>query len=306
MMRPGRKAGWPAHLITGLVLLLALLLSPAAGGSAGAADEAPRGLLLGIEPEHNIFVQMENYRKLAGYLSESLSLEVKLTIMSRYGEVLQRFKTLGLDGAFLNSYTAALALRELQLEPVVRPVNLQGEDVTHGYIFARRDSNLRTVAAMRGRNFAFVDQATPEGYLFPLAYLRQHGVEDPSTFFANSFFTGSHASSIFAVLDGRADLGAAKDAVFDRQVANDPSIGRELIILAESAALPETTLCLKQDLPDDLREKLTTVLLAMDSTPRGRQILQNIAARRFTRASQDDYRVIHQLVQEAGLSGPER
>jgi ABC-type phosphate/phosphonate transport system substrate-binding protein len=48
----------------------------------------PKELLFGIEPEHNIFDQMERYRYLADYLSDQLGVKVKLTIMSRYGDVM--------------------------------------------------------------------------------------------------------------------------------------------------------------------------------------------------------------------------
>jgi phosphonate transport system substrate-binding protein len=249
---------------------------------------------------------MENYRKVATYLSNQLGLEVKLTIMSRYGELLQRFQSLKLDGAFLSSYTAALAIRELELEPLARPVGLKGADISHGLLFARRDSGIRTVAAMRGRTIAFVDPATAAGYLFPLAYLHQHGVRDPAAFFTHQYFTGSHASAIFAVLDGRADLGAAKDTVFNRLVEKDPTIGRELTILAESPALPETTICLKKDLPVELRQRLLSLLLEMAGTAPGRQVLANIGAQSFTPASREDYRVVLELEKEAGLAGPPR
>jgi len=259
----------------------------------------PKELLFGIEPEHNIFNQMERYRYLADYLSDQLGLKVKLTIMSRYGEVIKRFKTLKLDGAFLTSYTATMGIKELHLEPVANPVNLNGEATSHGYIFVRKDSGINSILDMEGSNIVFVDPATMEGYLFPLAFLKQQGVKDINKFFHRYYFSGSHVSAIFAVLDGRADIGAAKDTFYNNLVKNDPSIEQELEIIARSPKVPEVTLCIKSEIDQDLRERLGRVLLHMDKTPDGIKVLQRFKAIRFVESSKEDFGIIEKMAQIA-------
>ena len=218
-------------IVAGLVMFFSW-----SGTSYGRGEE----LLIGIEPEHNIFEQMSSYRKLADYLSEKLDVEIRLTIMSRYGEALQRFKSRGLSGAFLNSYTTSMVIRELDLEPVVRQVKLNGEAVTYSYIVVRADSGIRKLADMRMKRFAFVDPATTAGYLFPLAFMKENGVDDLTTFLESYFFTGSHASAVFAVLDGRADIGAVKETVYNKVISDDATIGRELVVIKKSPPIPET------------------------------------------------------------------
>ena len=257
----------------------------------------PKELLFGIEPEHNIFDQMERYRYLADYLSDQLGVKVKLTIMSRYGEVIKRFKTLKLDGAFLSSYTATMGIKKLHLEPVANPVNLNGEATSHGYIFVRKDSGISSILDMEGSNIVFVDPATMEGYLFPLAFLKQQGVKDINKFFHRYYFSGSHVSAIFAVLDGRADIGAAKDTFYNNLVKNDPSIEQELEIIARSPKVPEVTLCIKSEIDQDLRERLGSVLLHMDKTPDGIKVLQKFKAIRFVKSRKDDFVIIEKMAQ---------
>jgi phosphonate transport system substrate-binding protein len=263
------------------------------------AVEEPQELLLGIEPEHNIFDQMERYLVLADYLTEQLGVKVKLTIMSRYGEVIKRFKTLKLDGAFLTPYTATLGIRELNLEPLVNPVNLDGEFTTQGYIFVRKDSGIHSIADMEGGSIVFVDPATMEGYLFPLVFLHQHGVTDISKFYSRYYFSGSHASAIFAVLDGRADIGAAKSTVYNRLVKNDPSIAQDLDIIAKSVKVPEITLCIRSEIAPELRDKLTEILLQMDETPEGMKVLKQFKARGFIKAEKKNYAVIEDMAMKA-------
>lgn len=282
-----------------LIVGMLIFVSAFAAGQGlvfGQTDE----ILLGIEPEHNIFDQVERYRYLAAYLSDQLGIKVNLTIMSRYGEVIKRFKAKRLDGAFLTSYTAAMGINQLNLEPVANPVNLRGESTSQGYIFVRKDSGINSVSDMKGKHVVFVDPATMEGYLFPLAYLHQHGVTDINSFFNNQFyFSGSHASAVFAVLDGRADIGSAKDTVFQKLVRNDPSISQELRIIAQSEKAPEVTLCIKNELDRDLREKLRAVLLQMDKTKEGKKVLRQFAALRFIQSNKSDFDQVDKLAQEA-------
>lgn len=282
--------------------LFALLCTMTLGICQAQASGEITELLLGIEPEHNIFDQMGRYRALAEYVSERTNVKVKLTIMSRYGEVLNRFKSRRLDGAFLNSFTATLAINEFELEPVARPVNLKGVSITQGYIFARKDSGIKTVRDMKGRSFVFVDPATTEGYVFPLAFLQRHGIKDKEAYFRRYYFSGSHFSTIFAVLDGRADIGSVKDTVFHKQVSNDPSIKTELNIIEESPYLPETTLCIRHDLPTTLKQKLTDTLLRMNKTESGKKVLEKMEALRFIRAKRSDFDIILSMARDAGIS----
>ena len=287
-----------SHFRQGLISCLFLYCIAVAGATTAYAVEQPDELLLGIEPEHNIFDQMERYRNLARYLSERLGIKVKLTIMSRYGEVIKRFKSLRLDGAFLTSYTATMAINELNLKPIAYPVNQAGESTSQGYIFVRKDSDIKSMMDMRGGNIVFVDPATLEGYLFPLAFLKQHGANDINTFFNRYYFTGSHASAVFAVLDGRADIGAAKSTVFNQLVINDPSIRQELQIIAQSPKVPETTLCIKNEIDQEIREKLLSILLQMDSTPEGQAVLGLFQAQRFVKSNREDFSIIEKMAQE--------
>lgn len=260
-----------------------------------------RELLLGIEPEHNIFDQVENYRTLSAYLADKLDVKINLTIMSRYGEITKRFKSLHLDGAFLSSYTAVLSIHELGLEPVASPVGLGGESTSRGYIIVRKDSGIKTISDMKGKSIVYVDPASTEGYVFPLSQVIKKGTDDPDRYFSRSSFSGSHASVIFAVLDSRADIGAVKDTAYMKQVKKDPSIENELTVIAASPDVPETTLCVRSDLAADLRQNLEKVMLNMHENDQGKKVLENIAALRFVKTGKDDFEIITKMAGEAGI-----
>ena len=260
---------------------------------------AQQEILIGLVPEQNIFKQMDRYRPLAAYLSEKVGVKIRLTILSRYGDVVERFALRGMDGAFLNSLAAAMAITKLGVEPVVRRVNLDGTSTIRGYMFVRTDSNINSVKDMKGKRIAFVDRATASGYLFAIAFLQENGISDIDKYFAEYFFTGSHDSAIYSVLDNRADIGCASSTIFNALVSKDPTIKRELRIIAQSEEFPEIVLCLRKNIPQEIKNHITDVLLNMNQDPAGKEILKKFGALKFIKATVKDLSPIFNLAKRA-------
>ena len=259
-------------------------------------------MLIGLIPEENIFNQMERYRPLADYLSGKIGVKVKLTILSRYGSIVDSFVTRKMDGAFFGIFTGVLAMEKLGVEPVARPLNLDGKSTVNSYIFVKKDSGIKTVKDMRGKRIVFVDKLTATGYLFAIAFLREKGVQDIDKYFGEYFFTGSHGSAVYSVLDNRADIGSAKSKVFNRMVEKDPAIKDELNIIAKSDEFPDTTLCIRKDFPAEIKTKIKQVLLNMDRDPEGNEILKKFGALKFIDADKKDFQPFFELAKKAGIN----
>lgn len=289
------------------MLALALAAAPHAGraapaGAAGAAPPPARAqVVIGLIPEVNIFKQKARFTLLGEYLARKIGVPVRFTILSRYGNILDRFEAERLDGAFFGSFTGALAIERLHVVPLARPVNLDGTSTYRGYLFVRKDSGIRTAADMRGKRMAFVDKATTAGYVFPLAWLREHGVRGDRGFFGETWLSGSHDAAISAVLDREADVGAAKHSVYDRVRAEDPRVDRELLVVAQSPAVPSNGLCVRPDLAPDLREALRRALLDLEGDPGGAEILAQFGALRFIATTAEDYAPVFTLAKKAGI-----
>jgi phosphonate transport system substrate-binding protein len=282
----------------GIRTLLVLWMMLCFPFQAFCADE----ILIGLIPEENIFHQMDRHRPLAAYIAEKLGTGVRMTILSRYGDIIDRFSDRRMDGAFFGIFTGVLAMEKLEVEPVVRPVRLNGKSTDQGYLFARKDSGIRTVADMKGKRIAFVDKATVTGYLFAVAYLREHGVMNIDQYFREYSFVGSHDSVIHSVLDNRADIGLAKSSIFNKMIEKDPSVGNELVIIARSEELPDTTLCLRKDMSPDIKARIRDILLGMDKDPKGREILRKFEALRFIPAAKGDYKPFFDMAKRANIN----
>ncbi|RJX35030.1 MAG: phosphate/phosphite/phosphonate ABC transporter substrate-binding protein [Desulfurivibrio sp.] len=260
-----------------------------------------RTLKLGLIPEHDIFTQKKRYAPLAAYLSRRIDTAIELSVLSRYGNIIDNFVSNGLDAAFFGSFTGALAVRKLQVQPLARPEYPDGTSTYYGMIFVRKDSGIHHAADMRGKRFAFVDQATTAGWLLPLHFFKENGIADYRSFFSETYFTGTHEDAIYDVLRGKADIGAAKNTVFFRLAQSDSKVREQLQILVTSPLVPANALAVRRDLDEALKIKLQNALLQMDQDAEGRQILQEFGARRFIPTTENDYAPVFAYADKIGL-----
>ncbi len=244
---------------------------------------------LGLIPEQDLFSQKERYAPLARYISTKTELNVEIKILSRYGNIIDNFISGQLDAAFFGSFTGALAIRKLGVKPLARPQWLDGTSTYYGMIFTRKDSGIKDAAGMKGKRFAFVDMATTAGWLLPLHYFKDIGIEDYRIWFAEAYFSGTHEDTIYDVLDGKADVGAAKNTVFYRLAKSDSRLLNELQILTTSPEVPANSLAVRKDLDSSVKIKLKNALLQMDQDEQGRQILQKFGAKKFIETNEKDY-----------------
>jgi len=259
-------------------------------------------LLIGLIPEQNIFSQMERYEPLMIYLSRKTGTKMKLMILPRYGNIVDNFNSSGLDGAFFGSFTYMLAHAKIGVEVLARPMAPDNTSTYHGLIFVRKDSQIRTVRDMKGKRFAFVDKATTAGYLLPLEYFHKHGITDYKGYLKETYFTGTHEGAIDDVLNRKADIGAAKNTVFQRLAKAQPRILKEVVVLERSPDVPENALALRKDIDPSVRGRVKDALLKMHLDPDGKKVLKQFGAQRFIETRNEEYDIIMKYAEDIHLN----
>lgn len=290
-----------------IACILCVLCLPLFGACSPQAPPAPakkptaRKLLIGLIPERNIFKQMERYEPLGEYLSRKTGTKISFKVLPRYGNIVDNFNSSGLDGAFFGSFTYTLAHAKVGVEVLARPVGFDNTSTYYGMIFVRRDSGIRTAADMKGKRFVFVDRATTAGYLLPLEYFHDHGISDCKSYLKECYFAGTHDDAILDVLNKKADIGAAKNTVFQRLAKEDPRILKELVVLTRSPDVPENALALRKDIDGSLRNLLKESLLTMHVDPDGKKVLERFGALKFIETRNGDYSVILKYAEDIRL-----
>lgn len=266
-----------------------------------AQSFATEELNIGLIPEQNVFKQIKKYEPLGKYIESKTGIKINFIILSRYGNIIDNFNSMNLDGAFWGSFTGAMAIQKLNIQPIARPVNPDGNSSYQGYIFVHKDSRIDSVAKMKNSVIAFVDKATTAGYIFPVAYFRENGVTNIDSYFKEYFFAGSHDAAIYAVLNKEASVGCAKNTIFDMLAKEDPSVKNDLVILARSPFVPSNGLGIKNNIAISIRNKLQSALLSMNKDPEGMAVLEKFGAKEFIITTKEDYQPVFDMVKKAGI-----
>jgi len=254
-----------------------------------------RKFVLALLPAINIVEQETRYRPLVDYLSRKSGIPIEVEYTTSYEEVVREFSNKDFDGAFLGSFAYALVHNKVPLEVLGRP-EINSQTFYTGIFFVRHDSRIQEFEDLRGKTFCFVDKATTAGYLFPLIYLKERGVDRPEDFFGKILFSGTHDASILSVFNGDADAGVAKDLVLMKMGEKNPRIALELIMVDASLPVPTNGLSVRKNLDPDIKEVMGKVILSMDQDPEGKAVLKHFGANRFVPTQHKDYHNLYTMI----------
>jgi len=288
-------------------ILIAFLLISCSDNTIGINEAKPvaiRGktITIAILPEQNVFEQKKRYKPLAAYLSDALNANVKIKLLDGYGSIYDEIKNRTIDGAFFASFNYVLTKARAEIEPIARPVGMDGDASYKVVIFTRRDTGLtEDVRTWKGRKAAFVHEATMAGYVFPSWHLKKHGIGSLERHFKKIIYIGSHDAVILSVFKGEAEIGAAKDLILKRLLSENPAIKEEIVILASSPSVPSSTFCVRGDLAGGTKERLKKALLSMHGDDSGKAALQILKASKFIVTSDSEFDMLRQMVKDAGV-----
>ncbi|HKL21115.1 MAG TPA: PhnD/SsuA/transferrin family substrate-binding protein, partial [Tichowtungia sp.] len=137
--------------------------------------------------------------------------------------------------------------------------------------------------------------------LLPLSYFHSIGIHDFRQWFSEYYFSGTHEDAIYDVLNGKAEVGAAKNTVLYRLAAKDIRVAQNLEILATSPHVPANGLAVRHDLPDETKKALASVLLELHQNAAGQAILEGLGMERFIETTAGDYQPVFEYAASIGL-----
>ncbi len=281
----------------GLVVVVVLMYTPLSAQITYAAEWQRDVLTIALVPEKNETDQLRRYRSIASHLSTELDIRVRLRLVD-YDKLTETINDQNADAAFFGSLGYVMARRSSGVIPLVRPVWENGSSTYSGYLFVRKDSDIGSVSDMRNRKLVLVSKNTTAGYVFPKKYFADRGVIDLESHFAKVVFAGQHESAAWAVYSGEADVGAAKNHIYNSLLGSHPGFAEQMLILAESAPVPSNGLAVGAHLEQPLRDAIQTTLLNMHTTEAGRKKLKLIGIQRFILTTDADYKPCYDMLEK--------
>lgn len=150
------------------------------------------------------------YRPLAQHLSQRLGREVRLRTVDSWEGLAKSLANGETDIALMGPWGYVLA-NQMADAQVVSTILYQGKPEYFAMIVTHPDSGLNNVQDLlgskgKGRTFAFGDKGSTSGYLIPLHFFMQQGIE-PEKHFSRVLYT-KHQAIQMQVTAGQIDAGA--------------------------------------------------------------------------------------------------
>ncbi|MGH2348960.1 MAG: phosphate/phosphite/phosphonate ABC transporter substrate-binding protein [bacterium] len=231
-------------------------------------------LVMAFVPSQQTDVVLTSGRILARMLSVALGIPVEAFVATSYSATIEAMCTGRADIGALNPFGYVLAHDRCGVEVSAISVRF-GLPYYRGQFNARADSNINSIADLRGKRFAFVDPASTSGYLFPAAQLKKQGF-DPDKFFSQTVFAGSHPNVILAIYRGQVDGGATFEDARTNIQAQFPDVMQKVKVVGFTTPVPNDTWSVSPRLSAAMRARIKDRLLRIAKTPEGQAALRSL------------------------------
>lgn len=241
------------------------------------------------------------YRDLFDYIESKIGIPIELIQRKTYGEINDLIHSNNVDIAFVCSRAYVEGKDKFFMDLLVVPM-VQKEPYYKSYIIVPIDSNISSLAELKGKTFAFTDPLSNTGKLSPEYLITQMG-ELPSTFFRLTFFTYSHDKSIQAVAERMVDGAAVDSLVWDYQLINNPELVSQTKIINISDKYGNPPVVVSNNIDPVLKEEIKNLLLHLHENVEGKKILNNLNIDSFIDLDDTLYDSIRAMIYEINNIG---
>ena len=273
--------------VAGLALSLSIATTHAAETLRVSAipDEAPTELIRKFKP-------------LGEYLEQQLGMPVKFTPVSDYAAVVESLASDRLDLAWLGGFTfVQTRLKTGDAIPLVQ----REQDAQFTSKFITADPEVKSLADLKGKTFAFGSVSSTSGSLMPRYFMLKDGIE-PEQYFKRIAYSGAHDATAAWVEAGKADAGVLNASVWDKLVAAGKVATAKVRVISTTPPYYDYNWTVRGNLDPALVEKIKAAFLALDpANPEHKAILDLQAASRFIETEAANYKGIEDAARAADL-----
>lgn len=203
-------------------------------------------------------------------LSEALGgIPVNSYRATDYNAAVEAMRTGTAQMAYLGPFAYATATERSGAECMVVNPQVSGGIGYQSYIITSPDSDIESLADLEGKTFGFVDPSSTSGNIVPCNDIMTELGLDLSfdemhldgKFFGSVTYVGSHQSSLQGVIQGNVDAAAVSSNTYTNQIKKGNVSEGDVKIIHKSAVIPGSTLCIKNDLPEELKAAVKEFLL---------------------------------------------
>lgn len=228
------------------------------------------------------------------FLEKETGYSIKMSIPATYDDLVENFNSPTASFAMMSGQSYILANQKYGAIVKLRTVR-SGHSVYYGMIITRASSGIKDVNGLQGKTFAFTDELSTSGYLYPKKMLERNNVK-----LSKETFVKKHDEVVRLVYEGKVDAGAAfysppasdgtlRDAR-GRLKQKFPDVDSKVVIIAKTDAIPNDPIVFSKNFNPEVARKLYTALVKLATDPQGKLALMDLyGTEGFVKAADSDY-----------------
>lgn len=240
-----------------------LAVSPAAL-AANAADCPNGGVVrFGVEPYDTSAKLVPIYDHIGKAIADKLGCEVQIFVTTNYNAEIEAMRNDKLEAGEFGPLGYVLAHQVAKAEAVAAFSDAKGQPDTYwASIVVPKGSPIKSVAEIKGHTFAFSDPASTSGHLFPAFGMRKAGLDPDKDI--QAIYAGSHTASFEALYNKKVDAGELNMEQVESASMRGHYKDGDVVFLWKSDPIPNDPICVRGDLPEGFKKRLTEVLQNLD------------------------------------------
>jgi phosphonate transport system substrate-binding protein len=258
-------------------------------------------LILAAVPDENATGMEKRYEAFVNYLSKELGVPVKLRIANDYAAVIEGQIAGNIHIAQYGPASYARAyMNGAKIEPFGMQVNADGTKGYYSVLYVKKDSPIKTIEDLKGKNLGLVDPNSTSGNNVPRFAMDKMGI-DPEKYFSNVVYTGTHDNAIIALQQGQVDAAFnwwndENESMLMRMERKGQAKYSDFRIIFKSEQIVNSPVAYLTTLPEDLRGLIRDAFLNVGTKdPEAFKILTDGKAQVWAPTSHKDYEVIVDL-----------
>lgn len=242
---------------------------------------------------------LEGCRPFAKYMSQRLGTPTEVEIIPDIATLIKGLDNGSLNAGYISNLDYVRLKSNRNITPIAKVVK-GGTSTYNAVLLVRKDSDIKSLADLKGKSFAFSSKNSSHGYLYPSLLIKSKYKVPLESYFGKIITTKKDPDGILAVLYKRADAVSASSQTFAILCELMPRLKRELIVLSTSEPLVHGPIFVydKNIKNKNLPTKIKNEVLAMDKSTEGKQVLLLFKIGGWTSASDADYNSLRKMLQQ--------